>query len=166
MSEIIIIVDEDDHIIEHKERDERTETDIFRISWLWLTNSQWDILLSQRHKNKESNPEKWSLAVAGTNGEWETYESNIYREAEEEIGLTWVTFQEYKKIKKFDKKFPYFLQLYTCVIDWDISRFKMQEDEVQDIRWWKKEELQKALKETPEIFTKSMPWYCEMFCDL
>ncbi len=32
MSEIIIIVDEDDHIIEHKERDQRTETDIFRIS--------------------------------------------------------------------------------------------------------------------------------------
>jgi isopentenyldiphosphate isomerase len=163
--EKIILVDEDDNIIAHVPRNERKPTDIFRISSLWITNSKGDILLAQRHKNKESNPEKWATAVAGTNAEGETYESNIYKEAEEEIGLTGVVFEERIKFKKFDKKYPFFSQWYSCVLDWDISQFRMQEEEVQDIRWWGREELQKALSETPEIFTSSMPRYFEMFSE-
>lgn len=104
--------------------------------------------------------------MAGTNAEGETYESNIYKEAEEEIGLTGVVFQERMKFQKFDKKYPFYLQWYSCVLDWDISQFRMQEDEVQDLRWWTKEELKKALQETPEIFTGSMPRYFEMFENL
>ena len=161
--EKIILVDTDDTIIGYVDRSERKPTDIFRVSSLWITNSRGDILLAQRHKNKESNPEKWATAVAGTNALGETYESTIYREAAEEIALTGVKFQEQMKLRKFDKKYPFFSQWYSCVLDWDIDRFRRQEDEVQDLRWWTHEELTKALRETPEIFTASMPRYFEMF---
>ena len=161
--EKIIIVDKDDNIIAHVPRKERKSTDIFRISSLWITNSEGDILLAQRHKNKESNPEKWSTAVAGTNEEGETYESNMYKEAEEEIGLTGVVFEKRMKIQKFDREYPFHCQWFSCVLDRDIGGFTRQESEVQDLRWWTREELQKAFQETPEIFTKNMPRYFEMF---
>ncbi len=163
MSESIIIVDENDNIIKYVPRNERLSTDIFRISSLWVTNTKWDVLLAQRHKNKESNPEKWSTAVAGTNAEGETYESNIYKEAEEEIGLKGVVFEERMKLKKFDRSYPFHCQWYSCIIDRDINDFHIQEEEVQDLRWWTRAELQKAFAETPEIFTKNMPRYFEMF---
>ncbi len=70
------------------------------------------------------------------------------------------------KIDRTEGDYPYWAQWFSCIVDKDISEFRMQEDEVQDIRWWKKEELRKALTETPEIFTKSMPRYLEMFEDL
>ena len=36
-------------------------------------------------------PEVWGPAVSGTNEEGETYDSNIIKEAQEEIGLTGYT---------------------------------------------------------------------------
>ena len=67
------------------------------------------------------------------------------------------------KIKKFDREYPFHCQWYSCVLDRDIGNFQRQESEVQDLRWWTREELQKAFAKTPEIFTKNMPQYFEMF---
>ena len=163
MQENIIVVDKNDHIIWHIPRHERKPNDIFRVSALWIHNSKGDILLAQRQKNKESNPNKWSAAAAGTNAEGETYESNIYKEAEEEIGLTGVIFEPRMKIDRTDGEFPFFCQWYSCTIDREIDDFRIQQEEVQDLRWWPKEELKKAIQETPELFTKTMPKYFEMF---
>ena len=163
MPENIIIVDKNDNIIWHTFRHERKSTDIYRVSALWIHNSAWDILLAQRHKNKESNPGKWSTAAAGTNAEGETYESNIYKEAEEEIGLRGVVFEERMKVDRTDGEFPFFCQWYSCTLDRDIGDFRIQEEEVQDLKWWPREELRKAIQETPELFTKTMPKYFEMF---
>jgi isopentenyldiphosphate isomerase len=87
----------------------------------------------------------------------------MYKEAEEEIGLSGVIFEERMKLKKFDREYPFYCQWYSCVIDRNISEFHRQESEVQDLRWWTRKELQKAFRNTPEIFTKNMPKYFEMF---
>jgi len=47
-----------------------------------------------------------------------------------------------------------------------ISEFRLQENEVEEVRWWSKEDLEKEIKENPELFLKSMPRYLEMFADL
>lgn len=47
-----------------------------------------------------------------------------------------------------------------------ISEFRLQEDEVEEIRWWTRKDLEKELREKPELFLKSMPRYLEMFVDL
>jgi len=67
------------------------------------------------------------------------------------------------KVDRTDSDTPFFCQWYSCIIDRDISDFHIQESEVQDIRWWGREELRKAIQETPELFTKTMPKYFEMF---
>lgn len=92
----IIIVDENDTIIGHKNRDSMEDGDMYRVSALWIQNSKGDILLAQRSFDKRNDPGKWGPAVAGTVEEGETYESNIIKEAEEEIGL---------KNSHFDKAF-------------------------------------------------------------
>ena len=41
--------------------------------------------------------------------------------------------------------------------------FTLQETEVEEVRWWTHQELEKALLETPEIFLKNLSKYYELF---
>src|SRR3989338_4963070 len=83
----IPIVDENDEIIEYKDEKDRKPEDICRVAGLWVTAPNGDILLAQRAFVKKRSPGVWGPAVAGTVEEGETYEQNIIKEAEEEIGL-------------------------------------------------------------------------------
>src|SRR3989338_10763955 len=83
----IPIVNEQDEIIGYKDRKDRNKVDIARITGLWLWNEKGEALLAQRSFNKKMHPGMWGPAVAGTVEEGETYESNIIKESEEEIGL-------------------------------------------------------------------------------
>jgi len=84
----IIIVDENDNPIGLKERGTLDyDKDIYRVSALWITNSKGQILIARRALTKKQNPGKWGPGVAGTIDEGETYDSNIIKEAKEELGL-------------------------------------------------------------------------------
>ena len=85
MSELITIVNLDDEIIGYKPRSEITSQDVYRVSALWIENSKGEILLAQRGFMKRNNPGKWGPAVAGTIDKGESYEENMYKEAEEEL---------------------------------------------------------------------------------
>ena len=158
----IIIVDEDDRIIGHKDREMLEKKDIYRVSALWITNSYGEILLARRHHTKSHHPRKWGPAVAGTVDEGETYEDNIIKEAEEELGL--------KNIKptvghktKTNNEFHHFTQWFTLNIDKDINEFKIQEDKVEEIKWFSAEELRNQLQKHPEEFLPGMREYAELF---
>ena len=103
---------------------------------------------------KKQDPNKWGPAVAGTVDEGETYEQNIVKEAEEELGLK-EKFEKGPKIR-INGRYNYFCQWYVLKTDKDISEFKIQEDEVSEIKWWTKEELKEQLKTDPELFVSSM----------
>lgn len=160
MSEKIIIVNENDEIIGSKERDKLEPTDIYRVSALWIQNSKGDILLAQRSFNKRKDPGKWGPAVAGTNGEDETYESNILKEAEEEIGLSGYSFKELTKPERFS---DHFAQLFLVVVDKDASEFRIQESEVEQIKWFSKDELMEELKQNPDKFVKAVANCIDLF---
>lgn len=151
----IIIVDENDKPISLKERGTVNLNNICRISVLWLTNSKNQILLAQRKKNKKYNPGGWGPAVGGTNEENETYESNIYKEAEEEIGITGQKFIKGPKlfIAIPNKKF---CQIFFLNIDRPLNKFKVQEDEVEQIKWFSTEELKSELIKNPDNYTPAV----------
>ncbi|SRR6266496_3247655 len=156
----IIIVNENDEIIGHKERSTLVKEDIYRVSALWVTNSKGDILLAQRKFTKSHDPGKWGPAVAGTLDEGETYESNIIKEAEEEIGL--------KNIKptrgpnlRVRGEYNYFDQWYTLVVDKSAEDFIIQEEEVEQVKWLTRTELEKELREHPEKYLKGLKWPLE-----
>ncbi|NOQ55191.1 MAG: NUDIX domain-containing protein [Nanohaloarchaea archaeon] len=145
----IIIVDGKDNIIGHKPRCDITPDDFYRVSALWVKNSKGDILLARRALTKKHSPGKWGPAVAGTNDKGETYTSNIIKEAEEEIGLKYHDFKELHKIR-LKGRHTFFCQWYYALIDKGIDEFTIQEEEVAEIKWFKKEELKNELKTNPD----------------
>lgn len=111
----IIIVNENDEIIGYKPRDSLNRQDIYRVSALWIKNSKGDILLAQRSFSKKHHPGKWGPAAAGTVEDGETYDSNIIKEAEEELGLTGYRFENGPKAL-VSGNYPYFRQFYTLFL--------------------------------------------------
>lgn len=142
MSAVIPIVNEQDEIIGYKQRSEVDYTkDIFRTASLWITNSEGQILLAQRSKDKKVDPDKWAEAVGGTVEGTDSYKVTIYREAEEELGVVEEKFE--LSIKQFvnTPTARYFIQWYTLTLDWPLDNFHPQESEVQKIGWWNPEQL-------------------------
>ncbi len=152
----IQLVNNKDEVIGLKERDELDyNTDIYRVSALWLTNSEGKALLAKRAAVKKKDPNMWGPAVAGTLDEGETYDQNIYKEAEEEIGLTGVKF---KKGPKMSVKHPrtYFCQWYFARLDRDIEEFVMQEEEVAELAWFDIKDVIAELKINPSKYVPAM----------
>ncbi len=159
----IPIVNEQDEIIGYKERRDRNKTEITRITALWLENEKGEVLLAQRAFTKDLNPGKWGPAVAGTVEEGETYESNIIKEAEEEIGLKNLKATLGPKLCRTTSH-AYFAQWFTAIINSDYPLVK-QDSEVETLKWFSKEDFFKAFKETPEIFLPSMEDSAKYFFD-
>jgi len=114
--------------------------------------------LRRDHLIKKNNPGKWGPAVAGTNDEGETYESNIIKEAEEEIGLK--NYQFKKSLYRFsDGKHKYFSQLFFALVDKELDEFTIQKEEVEQIKWFTKDELLQKIKTSPDSFLKGLMEY-------
>lgn len=155
-----IIVDRNDNTIGAKDRHKRSYDDIYRVACLWLTNSAGDILLAQRSFNKDRGAGKWATAAAGTVEVGETYESNIYKEAEEEIGLTGVTFTPARKVFIDEpNEFQFFCQYFTGVADWPLERFRLQTEEVEAIRWVTPAQLRAELTSASDPYVRSVRFW-------
>ena len=137
----IPIVNEQDEIIGYEDRENRNPKHICRISALWLTDFDDNVLLAQRAFSKKLNPGLWGPAVAGTVEEGETYESNIIKEAEEEIRLIGLKPILGPKLRR-SVTHEYFAQWFTAIVDHDYP-FKKQDNEVEEIRWFSKDEILK-----------------------
>jgi isopentenyldiphosphate isomerase len=161
--ERIVIVNDQDEVIGHKERGTLVKEDIYRVSGLWVTNSSGDILLAQRKFTKKHDPGKWGPAVAGTVDAGETYESNIIKEAAEEIGLKDIQPTLGPK-RRVSDEYNYFCQWYTLVVDKPAEAFTIQEDEVERVKWFMRSELEKGLEEHPEDYLKGLNWAVETLC--
>lgn len=157
----IPIVNEQDELIGYKEKSERDPKEICRITGLWVTDEDNNILLAQRVFTKKHDPGVWGPAVAGTVEEGETYESNVIKEAEEEIGLRNIKPIPGPKFRR-STSHEYFSQWFTVVVDHDYPFIK-QDDEVEAIRWFTQDEIIKFLEEKPEMFLKNFPQYVEHF---
>ncbi len=159
---LIPIVDKDDNILTYKENSTLDLHDRYRVSALWVTNSRGEILLAQRHKSKKKHPLLWWPAVAGTVEKDETYEENIIKETEEEIGISRIYPILWPKTKT-EIEYLHFTQWFTVVIDLPIETFKIQKDEVEAIRWISPENLRNELTESPQNFIPSFSHTASLF---
>jgi len=149
--EKIIIVNEQDEIIGNKERGTLTEDDIYRVSALWIENDKGQVLLARRAFTKKKDPGMWGPAVAGTVDKGETYELNIIKEANEELGLQNIKLN--KGIKdRVKHPHNHFTQWFFLKLDQPLECFTIDKKEVAEIKWFDKEELDKLIKEnSPEL---------------
>jgi len=159
----IIIVDENDKVIGSKLIGIVDQEGLrYRVSALWITNSNGDILLARRGYSMRHDPGKWGPAVAGTVEEGESYEENIKKEAEEELDLKNITFKKGPKTESYSK-YKHFTQWFSCTVDKPAEDFKIQEEEVAEVKWFSKEKLKEEIKNNPEEFIVNLIKYLELF---
>jgi len=157
MKQLCQIVDDQDNVIGAKPRNEVDfKRDYYRVSGLWLTNSKGQVLIAQRLITKDKDPGKWGPAVAGTVEVGETYESNIYKEAEEEIGLTGFEFTQGPKMKSEHPR-KSFTQWFMATYDKAEEEFTLQQTEVEAVKWISRDDLAQDIKANPDSYIPTMP---------
>jgi len=164
MNITIPVVNEQDEIIYYKEVNRSKKIlppgSIYRVSGLWIKDKDGNILLAQRSFNKKHSPGLWGPAVTGTIEKGETYEENIIKEAEEEIGLTNHKFKIGPKMRRSGKN-EYFIQWFIVVVDHDYN-FVKQDEEVEKIKWLSRDELKDLLSRKPEAFLSNLSEYIKI----
>lgn len=151
----IPLVDENDEVIGFKERADVAKNDVYRVAALWITNSKNEVLLARRAFSKANDPGKWGPAVAGTVEEGETYESNIVKEAREELGLVGFAFEEGVKLRQRGEH-NFFVQRFSLKLDRPATAFKIQASEVAEVKWFSKTELTRLIASKPSEFLPSV----------
>lgn len=152
----INIVDKENNLIGTKPKDQIDYlNDIYQSSALWITNSKEEALLAQRKLTKPKDPGLWGPAVEGTVDEGETHESNIYKEAKEEVGLEGFNFDT-GPLQYQNEPRRQFIQWYLVKLDFPIDYFVPQESEVEKLEWIDKEKLILDLKNNPDKYVPSL----------
>ena len=124
-----------------------------RIAVIAIIDKEGHILMQQRAKNKETNPGKWDVSVAGHVQAGQTSIESAVREVKEEIGMDvyekdlqyMLTYQTGRKVKEHFYA-NHILDVYllkTEVID--ISKIKIQKSEVEQVKLCNLEEVQHML---------------------
>ena len=152
MSELIIVVDDQDNQVGVKERSKITTSDTYRASGLWIVNLEGKVLLARRSFDKNISPGCWGPASSGTVDQGETYEDNVYKEAEEELGLTGFKFEEVVHGRLGSN---HFAKVFKLKADINISDLTLQKEEVDSVAWFDTEDLKQRIKAHPEEFVES-----------
>ena len=109
---------------------------------LHLINRNKAILLQKRPLSKLIQPGKWDSAVGGHISAGETLELALKKEASEEIGL--VDFSaKMHKVYKWETEVE--AELVYLFISFDFKNFKVHSDEVDEVRFWTKNQIENNL---------------------
>jgi len=152
----IPIVDKQDNIIGYKDRKNRNFKDIYRITHVWVFNDGNDFLIARRNADKKISPNCWGPAVSGTVEEGETYKSNATKETAEEIGLRDVVLVPYDKIYYENANGKRFCSIYITRTNLRADEFRIQKEEVAEVRWINVNDLTSWYNKSPEDFIPSM----------
>jgi 8-oxo-dGTP pyrophosphatase MutT (NUDIX family) len=111
-------------------------------------------------------PSVWDVSAAGHVGAGEDVIESMKREAEEEIGLKTDNI-EFIKTKRFDNITSEFsnkeiVHIHLIKCDWDIDKFVIQEEELDDLKWFDVDFIIKDLDEHPEKYTPNHDYWKEV----
>lgn len=155
-NEVFEIVDESNRIIGKARRSEfHGNPDlIHRTVHLLIFHPDGRILLQKRSFDKDIQPGKWDSAVGGHLELGETFEQAAFRETNEELGIEIkgsLNFLFDSKIRNDieSENVKVFSYLHS-------GPFSYCKNEIDQIKFWGRIELEKTLNENPEIFTPNL----------
>ena len=166
--EIIDIVDENNQLTgQVEDRWVAFEKGLWRRTVsCWIMNDKGEILLQKRTPNKKRNPNKWAK-TGGQVESGETPEEAIFREVKEEIGIE-IPKEQIKVVDIFknNKNKPIFSYNFMFEVKYKIEDYKLQKEEVSEIKYITIEDMEVAKKNNDENYTfcnwKDEDFYKEM----
>ena len=138
---------------------------------MWLINKKDEILIQKRTPTKESYPNLWEVSSSGHISSGETTISAAVREFTEELGLE-ITADDLEFLFEVEEmhvtnngKFlnNEIKDVYLVTRDCKISDIHFQESEIAEVRFMKLPELEKAIKDNPELFVPHEKCYTKSF---
>jgi len=144
-NEVLAIVDENDNIIGQEIRKEiHSKGLLHRETYCYIINFKKQLLLQKRADNN-----LWDNTIAGHFPYTQNFEEAIIREAEEEIGLK-IRIEELKlitkeKINNGNKLNNRIIKVFLLQKDIKIEDLKLDLEEVAEMKYFNKEELEKLL---------------------
>lgn len=151
---MIPIVNEDDDVIGYKEKSEMLPNDIYRVCGLTVVNTSKKVLLTQRAHTKKHDPGKRSFGMGWTVEQGETYEESAIRETFEELGIQITNPINIDKYLSRSATNNFFSMEYMVWVPDDIQ-LKLQEDEIINIAWHNKQEIDTMFAANPNNFVQS-----------
>ena len=136
-----------------------------RAVYAFIFNQNGDVLLQKRSANKKLWPNLWDVTIGGHVLAGEFGYQALIRETKEELGIE-IYESEIKYLTsatstnvKGDIINNHFNEGYIITKNIDISKVKLQKEEVQDIRWFTKEEILNKIDNNYDSLTeKTGPW--------
>jgi len=103
--------------------------------WIWIINNKNKILVQKRAATKKNHPNLWDMPCGGHVIAGESSIEGAIREVFEELGVK-TNPTDYKFITEyiFDKNYE-LAQIYLLRFDLDIKEFKLQKEEVEEVKW-------------------------------
>jgi len=153
--EYLDIVDENNHLTGKKaEREYIHKNGIWhREVSVWIINMEGELLLQKRAANKKEKPNQWSTCDGHIDA-GETIGNSVIRELKEELGfetaidnleLMWV--EKVKNESPKGRKNYHFKYIYFLKTDWKTEDYKIQIEELSEVKYITFEEL-KVIIET------------------
>ncbi len=156
----VVLVDKEDRLLDFKEKYETHHNPVplhRAISVVIFSPDKKKMLLQKRPSSKPTWPLFWSNTTCTHPFKDESYQTAAERRLQEEMGFSVPLKEQFKFIyeAKFDKTWgEHELDaVFTGTYDGEI---KPNPEEVEDYKWMHLEDLEKDIKQNPDIYT---PWF-------
>lgn len=143
------------------QRHEKIKGEYRQSEHIWIVNNEGKFLMQKRSKYKKSFAGKWSQ-TGGAVDEGETPLQGALRECKEELGLD-IPKKEIELILSFKREYD-FVDVWLVRKNIDIKKLKLQEEEVEEVKWVSKEEIEKMIKNNET--TPNVSFYFNMLIKL
>lgn len=125
-----------------------------------IINNKNEVLLQKRSKNKRNNPGKWGICGGKIDAGESTIDAGI-RETFEEIGV--ILNKDDFKLLNIAKSEKVYFTVYYVKNNIDINKCKIQEKEVEELKYFKINEIDELEREPFEWLDKLKELFNNMF---
>jgi isopentenyldiphosphate isomerase len=170
--EYLDVLDEEGNLTGYKKlrTDVHNNEDWHRLVFVWVINSQGELLIQKRSSTKDANPGKWDVACGGHVIAGDNSLLTAVKEMEEELGINVLEKSleflfNAKEIQKFDgnKIHKCHADVYLFKSDMKISDLILQKEEVDEVKFIPWKEVEEMILKQDETFAPRSYQYNEFF---